>query len=145
MDDDQVRRRLGEITEELIGVADDDFPTRFRLESEQDRLRDQARSVPFDKFAHRPDDELADEARTLRGTINGLHGRTLNRAAMASADGNSGSTDGFVGGSMTALNSSVLSAGEVGRSNSRLVEVIQELERRGVDVGNAGPTGRTGG
>jgi len=133
--DEQVRVRLGEITEELIGVADDDFATKFRLQSEQDHLRELARSVPYDRFSHRTDEALIEEARSLGAKINGLRSSTVSRATMASADGNSMSSDAYPGGSLTSLNAAVVAAGGGAEISERLALVMQELEQRGIDIG----------
>jgi len=134
--DEQVRVRLGEITEELIGVADDDFATKFRLQSEQDHLRELARSVPYDRFAHRTDEALIEEARSLGAKINGLRSNTVSRATMASADGNSMSSDAYPGGSLASLNAAVVAAGGGAEISERLALVMQELEQRGIDIGS---------
>jgi len=133
--DEQVRVRLGEITKELIGVDDDDFATKFRLQSEQDQLRELARSVPYDRFAHRSDEALIEEARSLDAKINGLRFKTINRATMASADGNSMSSDAYPGGSLASVNAAVVAAGGGVEISERLALVTQELERRGIDLG----------
>ena len=134
-DEEAVRVRLGEITEELIGVADDDFATKFRLQSEQDRLRELARSVPYDLFSHRSDEALIEEAESLYAKIEGLRSKMIERAAQAGADGNSSASDAFPGGSMAGLNAAVVAAGGGHEIKERLALVTQELERRGIKVG----------
>ncbi len=143
--EDEVRSRLAEITEQLIGVADDDFATKFRLQSEQDRLREQARSVPYDRFAHRSDEAVIEEARSLEARMRGLRAKTVNRATMASADGNSMASDAFPGGSLASLNAAVVSAGGGVEISERLALVMQELERRGIDIDSRQPDVKYGG
>jgi len=143
--ENDVRVRLAEIATELVGVADDDFASKYRLQSEQDRLRELARSVPYDRFAHRSDEALINEFEALDLKMRGLRSNTINRASMAGADGNSGASDAFVGGSLAALNASVVAAGGGVGIDERLALVIQELERRGINVGSGQPEPRFGG
>jgi len=140
-----VRVRLAEIATELIRVSDDDFATKFRLQSEQDHLRELARSVPYDRFAHRSDEALINEFKALDLKMSGLRSKTINRATQAGADGNSGATDAFVGGNLASLNASVVAAGGGVEIDQRLALVIQELERRGIDIGSGEPEPRFGG
>ncbi|MGB7859292.1 MAG: hypothetical protein WBM90_02215 [Acidimicrobiia bacterium] len=69
---DELNRQLASVRDQLLAVAPDDFPEKFRLKSEQDRLRSLSRRYARDWDERRPKEVLAAELQTRRSALDAL-------------------------------------------------------------------------
>ncbi len=83
---DEVTRQLAAVREQLLQLARDDFPRRYELQLEHDRLRRQARSFVSDSDTYRSTSSLLVELNTKREALAAIqrdmasqrHGAALN-------------------------------------------------------------------
>lgn len=69
---DDLNRQLATVQDQLLAVGPNDFAEKFRLKSEQDRLRSLARRYAQDWDQRRPREVLAAELQTRRLALDAL-------------------------------------------------------------------------
>ncbi len=129
MELDEVLASLGEVQDQLLALESDDFAERFRLQTEQDRLRALAEEIrgSMDPFEGRSDHELEAEAESLRAQMKTTATRT---GGIVTSKG--GGSQSPASGEMAALQiqAQQQQGSAMARFAARLNDIEAELARR---------------
>lgn len=127
MTTDELRRRLAEIQDELLATPDDDFSSRHRLRSEQDRLRDQLRDQAEAMDAERPRSELEAKLAALRERLRAIDKDRIDLVSQSGGAG--GGTGGGYAPAEIGLNRSIADAQGAEAIKARMAKLEQLLDR----------------
>lgn len=122
---DDLTRRLAEIDALLDGVAHDPGPEQFALLMERDALREHASRFRIGKDSSRSSTDLRVELENLR-----RQRKNLLTSRTGYVTGKGGNNHGPTPGAWVKLGAQSLAAGDFGRLDTRIGEILDELKRR---------------
>lgn len=130
---DDVTRRLAEIQDRLLALADDARTERFELLKERDRLRDLAAEFRVDYDAQRTDADLLSELAALRSRLTAVERNRIDMVQQSgsSAESGYGAAESLGG---VELNQQADIAQGLPEIRSRIGRVKGVLADRGVEV-----------
>lgn len=132
---DDLTRELASIQDQLLALPADAYAERYSLEKRRDQLRSDAATFRDDLDGDRPDADLLRELKALRGQLSALEGQRIDLVVQSGGGSASGTGSDGLGG--FALNQAVDQAQGLDKVRARISHVVQQLERRGVDVSPA--------
>ena len=133
-DVEAVVKRLAEVQDELLSLDSDDFATRYRLESERDRLRDQAAEFSGAVDAGRPTHEIERELASLRSQLEAIEASKIDMVMQSGGGTNAGAGADGMGG--VVLNQQIGAASGIDKIRSRIAQLETVLhDRSDMDAG----------
>ncbi|MCP3857326.1 MAG: hypothetical protein GY745_22290 [Actinomycetia bacterium] len=135
---DALVRRMAEIADELVGLADHEFERSYALRQEQDELRSRAEVFKERKDSSRTTEALEAELEVRRSQLQALEKQELDLVSMAGGSGGGGGMSAS-GAEFGPINEAILSAAGAGEVQARIAEISRELERRGSQTTDHAP------
>ena len=129
---DDVVRRLSEVQDQLLALADDAFAEKYRLQQRRDELRDLAEEFADDWDAERATEDLLRELKSLRQRLAEVDKQRVDLVSQAGSGGSEGPGGSGLGG--VSLNAAISDAQGMGTIQARIGRINSILIDRGVEV-----------
>lgn len=126
---EEINKRLAEIQDELLALSDDDFATKNALQSERDKLRDEATEYRKDPDQDRPSSELIEELKARRSQLGSIAKKYVSAAKQA--DGSFAGTGSGGAGDSISINKGIDEATGRAAVERRIAALEAILTKRG--------------